>query len=274
MLGERIPAQAGARMGPDQPRDRRRRARRRGRRAGGPPGGRPDARVRGNQAPVQRLAVHADGGAAGPRGVDPAAVGGVGRLRGGRAGVPGEAAAPPSPAGERPFPGAPVHILPTPWGRTSRRTRGVAFAGWAQCSPPWSLGALVLAPAASAGWFLPRVRRLAERGRDPHALHPDRADRARDLHRRRGPADLLDVQVPRAQGPRGGADPRQHAARDRLDGRRGGDPDLPDRLHLPPARRHQEPGGLRDRRRGQPGRRQRALRRHRPAGAARGQRER
>ena len=154
-----------------------------------------------------------------------------GDFAGGRAGVPREAAGRLRRPVTRPLPGRPVHILPTPWGLTQTR-RGVAFAGWVQRCPPWSLGALVLAPAASAGWFLP------ESGGSPNAD----AIRtlyilialigARDLRRRRGPADLLAVQVPRAQGPRRGADPRQHAARDRLDGRRRGDPHLPHRLHV------------------------------------------
>ena len=66
----------------------------RGRRAGRsawPTG--PTALLRGHQAPAQRVAVRADGRAAGARGRDPAGVGGVRRLPRGRAGVPREAPA-------------------------------------------------------------------------------------------------------------------------------------------------------------------------------------
>ena len=57
MLGERDPRRAGARVGPDQPRRGRRRVRRRGRRAGRAARHGPHARLRGHQAPAQRLAV-------------------------------------------------------------------------------------------------------------------------------------------------------------------------------------------------------------------------
>ena len=114
----------------------------------------PDARVRGDQAPVQRLAVHPDGGAAGPRGVDPAAVGGVGRLRGGRAGVPGEAAGrllrPVSGRYPVSRPYTADAVGPDQQTNTRRRLRRLGAA-----LPAVVLGALVLAPAASAGWFLP-----------------------------------------------------------------------------------------------------------------------
>ena len=230
----------------------------------------PDERLRRDQGPAQRLAVRPDGRAARPRGVAPAAVRGVGRLPGGRPGVPREATprlrGPVSGRfpGARPYTADAVAPVPT---KTRRRLRTLATV-----LPAMVLGALVLAPGGVGRLVPAGVGRLAERRRDPDPLHPDRRHRPGDLHRRRGPADLLDVQVPRPQGPRRGADPRQHAARDRLDRRRGGDPDLPDRLHVPAARRRQEPGGVADRRRGQPGRRQQRLRRHRPARAARGQR--
>ena len=177
---------------------------------------------------------------------------GVRRLPGGRPGVPAEA-----PARVRgPMTGRFRRLRPytadavaASQSKTRRRLRALAAA-----LPVAVLGALMLAPAASAGWFLPECDGSPNADGDPDAVHPDRADRPRDLHRRRGPADLLDDQVPRPQGPRRRADPRQHAARDRLDGRRRRDPDLPDRLHVRPAGRHQEPGGVRDRRRRQPGR--------------------
>ena len=265
------PGAPGARVGPDQPRRRRRRVRRRRRRARGAPGGRPDGGVRGRQGAAQRVAVRAHGRPARARGQrsssarPPRATSKRACWRSWRSGRP------PSPAGERPLP-APASIYcrrrgpaaaqdPAPPSRAGCRRAG-GPAGSARAGPH---GVRRMVPAA--------VRRLAERGRDPDALHPDRADRAGDLHPRRGPADLLDDQVPRAQGRGRGADPRQHAARDRLDRRRRRDPDLPDRVHVRPARRHQEPGGVADRRRRQPGERlERAVRLDRPAGAADGQR--
>ena len=107
------------------------------------------------------------------------------------------------------------------------------------------------------------VRRLAQRRRDPHALHPDRADRPRDLHRGRRPADLLADQVPRAQGRVAAQIHQEYPARDRLDGRRRRDPHLPHRVHFPPARQRQEPRPVADRRRGQPDCREHPVRRHR-----------
>ena len=68
MLGERIAAAAGTRVGPHQPRLRRRRVRAERRPARRPPGRRADPLLRGHQAPAQRLALRADGGAAGARG--------------------------------------------------------------------------------------------------------------------------------------------------------------------------------------------------------------
>ena len=66
----------------------------------------------------------------------------------------------------------------------------------------------------------PEVGWIAQRRPDPLAVqdHPvPRGDRVRD---RRGRARLLGLQVPGQEEPGGRPDPRQHAARDRLDGRR------------------------------------------------------
>ena len=59
MLGERVPAPQGARMGPDQPRRRRQRADSDDRGARRPPRRRADALLRRHQAPAQRVAVRA-----------------------------------------------------------------------------------------------------------------------------------------------------------------------------------------------------------------------
>ena len=64
-----------------------------------------------------------------------------------------------------------------------------------------------------------------------------------------GIADLLAGQVPRtAAAARAGPDPRQHAARARLDDRRGGDPRRAHGRHLHLPGRHQEPAGVGPRR--------------------------
>src|SRR4051812_5130820 len=140
-------------MGPDQPRGARRRVRRRRRRAGGPPGDRPDRRLRRRQGAAQPLAVRAHGPPARARGRHPAARRGVARLQRGRAGVPPEA--PARVRGPmtgrfpalRPYTADAVGEVPT---KTRRRLRVLAAA-----LPVTVLGALVLAPVASAGWFLP-----------------------------------------------------------------------------------------------------------------------
>ena len=97
MLGERLPAAAGTRVGPDQPRGGRQFAARGGRSAGREARGRPDAVLRGHQAPAEQLAVRADGRAARPRGADPAGDGGQRGLGRGGDRVRRKAA--------RPFPG-------------------------------------------------------------------------------------------------------------------------------------------------------------------------
>ncbi len=119
---------------------------------------------------------------------------------------------PPRPSIYLPARGSPAsEIPPAPQGAGGRPSPAV-------------LASLALAPSAFAGIFLP------ESDGSPNAdgirtlyilialLGP------RDLHRRRGPARLLDGQVQGAQGRDRGPDPRQHAPRDRLDRRRGRDP--------------------------------------------------
>ena len=119
------------------------------------PGGRPDRRLRRCQAPAQRVAVRAHGRPARPGGVDPAAGRGVAATSR-RASRRSSRSGPPRVRGAMTgrFPAPPVHILPTPWltvpTKTRRRLRVLAAA-----LPVAVLGALVLAPAASAGWFLP-----------------------------------------------------------------------------------------------------------------------
>ena len=273
MLGERIRRRQALEWGLINRVDRRRRVRRRRRRAGGArwPAG-PTRRVRRHQARSSTRGCSRGWTPSSSSRRDPAASGRVGRLPGGRAGVPGEAGGRlhgpvsgrfrrlPSIYCRRRGPAQPKTRQPP--SRAGCRRAGVRCRE-RSCWPP----------AASAGWFLPESDGSPNAEGDPDALHPDRARRARDLHRRRGPADLLDDQVPRAQGPRRGADPRQHAARDRLDGRRRRDPDLPDRLHVRPARRHQEPGGVaRSTPTGNPVRVERAVRRRPTSRRRRGQR--
>ncbi len=90
----------------------------------------------------------------------------------------------------------------------------------------------------------PRHGRLAERRGHLHALHPDLRDGAGRLHRRRGLADLVPVQVQGPPRPRGGPDPRQHAAGDRLDRRRRRGAGVHHGRHLHQAAGDQEPAGV------------------------------
>src|SRR4051794_3553334 len=92
--------------------------------------------------------------------------------------------------------------------------------------------------------LLARVGGLAAGGLDRHALlaRDDRRD-----HRvpgRRGRPPVLALQVPRAPWRRRGPDPRQHAARDRLDRWRGGDPRGARRRDLHPASGDPHPAEL------------------------------
>ena len=93
---------------------------------------------------------------------------------------------------------------------------------------------------------LARIGRLAERGRHRHALQDHALRRDRDLPDRGGHPAVGALQVPRApHRARGRADPREHAARARLDHGRGADPGRADRRHLPLPRRHREPAAVR-----------------------------
>ena len=114
-----------------------------------------------------------------------------------------------------------VNRILAPWpGRpATRRSRRLAFALLVALAALLAFAGAAFADAAHA-----RERRLAQRRRHRHALQARPRHRARRLRRRRGRAVLLAVQVPRAQGRRRRADPRQHAAGDRLDGRRRADP--------------------------------------------------
>ena len=235
MLGERIPAAAGARVGPDQPRraptttspaevDALRDAA--GRRA--------DALLRRRPSASsthwlyarmdEQLELEAD---------DPAGDGGLGGLRRGRRGLRREA-----PAGVRGAVSAPP---------TCRRPPGCEYNPRALARTPChplgrvaspapclvALAALLaFAGAAFADALTPESGRLAERRRDRHALQARLRRRAGHLRRRRGRAALLAGQVPRAQGRRRRPDPRQHAAGGRLDGRRRADPRRARRRHV------------------------------------------
>ena len=81
MLGEQDSRAPGCRMGPHQRGLRRRRVRGQDNRARRPPRGRPDRRLRGHQAPAQRVAVRADGRPAGAGSPGAARDGALRRLR-------------------------------------------------------------------------------------------------------------------------------------------------------------------------------------------------
>ncbi len=160
-----------------------------------------------------------------------------------------------------------VHILPTPVARR-QSPAGVAVRGWrASRLPPWPGSSRPPRPR-SAG-----LRSSPESGGSPNADEIRTlyimicADRARASSSGVEGVLLYSLFKFRARkGARGGADPRQHAARDRLDGRRRGDP----RLRSPSSPSSSSPRSRtrrpRDRRRRQPGRRQRrCCRRDRPA---------
>ena len=229
MLGERDPGAQGARVGADQPRRRRRRLRRRGRRAGRAARDRPDALLRRQQAPAQRLDLRRDGRAARARG-------GASSRRWPPRATSWRASRPSwqAPAGVQGVlaPGAeaprPVHILPPP------------------CTAALDILAGLILPENGASQNADDIAELYA------LILVMAADR---LRRRRGRADLVPDQVQGPPRPRGRPDPRQHAAGDRLDGRRRGDPRLHHRGHLHQAARDQEPGRLGHRREGQPRRR-------------------
>ena len=206
MLGERLPARAGARVGAGQPRRRRREPRRGGGGARRAPGERADALLRRHQAPAQQLAVRAHGRAARARGADPA---GDGRQRAtssrARCAFVGE---------------APARFSRTRCSGT-RGNRHQARRARALNRIPAALGHSL---SSTLAFFTPAVGRVAEREPDRQPVQDHAVHRARDLRRGRGRPRLRARQVPRAQGRGGRADPRQHAPGGRLDGRRRGDP--------------------------------------------------
>ena len=158
----------------------------------------PTAAYAGIKSELNALAVRPDGRAARARGHDPAALRRLRRLPGGRAGVPGEAPAGVHGPVSRPLPGPSRPYTADAVAPPSPRP-GAAFARWrGRCR----------GLARSAGARPHGVRRVVPAGADgsPNAegirtLYILIAVvGARDLHRRRGPARLLDGQVPGAQG--------------------------------------------------------------------------
>ena len=273
MLGERVPAPAGARVGPDQPRRARRGASSdevdalADRLAAGP-----TALLRGHQAPAQRLAVRAHGASSSSS----------------RPTIQQEMAAlaATSSRASRRSSRSARRASRAPERRTAGRRRAAALypSSAAPCgrrlrrSPARAARALVVALLAAAGRpcraAVPGVGRLAERRQHRHALRDRLRHRAGHLRRRRGRAPLLAVQVPGP--PRAAAPPRSTATR----GWRSAGRSAPrvilvfitvvTFIKLP---RHQEPAGVADRR--QRATRSRAtalLRRDRPAAAAQGRR--
>ena len=107
------------------------------------------------------------------------------------------------------------------------------------------LASLIWAPAALADTFTPESGGVPERRRHRHALQAHALHRDRDLPARRG---VLIWSLVKYRARRDGAaqpDPRQHAARDRLDDRRRVDPGRAHGRDLPLPRRHREPARLR-----------------------------
>ena len=111
-----------------------------------------------------------------------------------------------------------------------------------RCSRPRGLGALlVLGHRRSPNAITPESGGSPNADAIQHALQ----DRARTSRSSCSSASRARCSVPRqvpgAQGRGRGPDPRQHAPRDRLDGRRGADPRRAHRRDLHQARRHHEP---------------------------------
>src|SRR3954454_11950717 len=92
--------------------------------------------------------------------------------------------------------------------------------------------------------LLARVGGLAAGGLDRHALLARDGRRDHRVPGRRGGAPVLALQVPRAPWRRRRPDPRPHAARDRLDRWRGGDPRRARRRDLHPASGDPHPAEL------------------------------
>ena len=119
------------------------------------------------------------------------------------------------------------------------RVRAVLRAAPLGWPPALSWPALLL-PAGPPTPACSRPRAAARRTRTTSASSTGSSSPSRsiDLRGRRGRAALLGAEVPRQEGRRRGADPRQHAPRGRLDGRRRADPRRPRDRHVPQARRH------------------------------------
>ena len=88
------------------------------------------------------------------------------------------------------------------------------------------------------------VRRLAERRSDLKPLQDHPVHRRGRVRGRRGRAPVLGLQVPGEEERGRGPDPRQHAARDRLDGRGGADPGGADGGHVREAPGDHQPAEL------------------------------
>ena len=213
---------------------------------------------------AQRARVRQLGRAARARGLAAGGDGRLGGLRGGRRGLPREAHAPVRRGVSNPP--RPVNTLRSPMDR--RRPMRVILSALAP-----ALAALLLtAVPACAGLILPEAG-PSSNAQDTRTLYAIILVIAVIVFLGvEGVLIYCLVQVPRQARAGRGADPRQHAARDRLDGRRRGDPRLPDRGDLRDAPRDQEPRRVEHRRERQPGRLQRRLRVDRPGGAAQGRR--
>ena len=227
MLGERVPAPQALEWGLINRVVRRRRVRGRGRRAGRAARHRPDALLRRLQAPAQRLAVLAAWtSSSSSRPTIQQEMAASGDFLEGVAGLPAskrparfrdvDEGGQASPTTARPA--RPTDRLPRPWvaaaakRRLRRAVRCAAVAGLAaRCSAR---------PIASAGLFFPEraARRTPTTSR--RSTSSSSASALVVFIGVEGVLIWLAVQVPGPPRPRRGADPRQHAAGDRLDGRR------------------------------------------------------
>ena len=231
-------------MGPDQPRRGRRRVRGRGRRAGRA------ARRRADRAPTPAPS------ASSTPGCSPAWT----SSSSSRPTIQQESAASGDflegvqaflekrPAGvrradDRPLPGRPSIYCRR---RGSSRVQDPAppAACWQpRCRPRPVAGLAARRPPRPPGWFFPESGGSPNADDDPDALHPDRARRARDLHRRRGRCSSARCSSSARARARVAA--QIHGNTQLEIGWTVGaarDPDLHHGLHVHPARRHQEPG--------------------------------
>ena len=200
---------------------------------------RPHAGLRGHQAAAQRRAVRPDSASSSrSRPSAPAGAGRIGRLRGGRARLHREARRQVRRGVSDPA--RPMNTLRSPMGPSR------PLSVLRRALPAAILILLVTAATASAGILAPESGAGSRNADDTRTLYWLIFGLGMVVFLGvEGILLLVPGQVPRQEGPRRRADPRQHAPGDRLDGGRRPPARLPHRRDLRDAAGHQEPGALR-----------------------------